>query len=267
VLDPNEPGQGTVLLADANTITRLQVADQLRRHGYRVVETTNVDQTLTAAREGVEAILLDTSLDGMNGWQILPMLRRLDPAARTPIVLLSVENKLGAVNPRPDTEGWLAEPLDEDALLSELARVLCGPGEKARILIIEDDVDLAGVIGEVFSRDGITVELAHSRQAALDACFNFEPHLLVLDIGLPDGDGFNVVDWLRQHKTLAQLPLVVYSGREISQEERRLLTLGPTHFLTKARVQPQQLEALVLTMLRSSRQMEEVSPAGGPRKP
>ena len=86
-------------------------------------------------------------------------------------------------------------------------------------------------------------------QAALDACFGFNPHLLVLDIGLPDGDGFNIVDWLRNNASLAHLPLVVYSGREFSPAERRQLTLGPTHFLTKARVQPQQLEALVLTCL------------------
>jgi hypothetical protein len=68
------------------------------------------------------------------------------------------------------------------------------------------------------------------------------------------------VDWLRQHKSLAGLPLVVYSGRQLTPAERRQLTLGPTHFLSKARVQPQQLEALVLTMLRSSRRMEEIPP-------
>jgi CheY-like chemotaxis protein len=79
----------------------------------------------------------------------------------------------------------------------------------------------------------------------------------VLDLSLPDGDGFNVVDWLRQHEELAHLPLVVYSAREIAPAERSQLQLGPTHFLTKAKVQPQQLESLVLTMLRRSRQMEE----------
>jgi len=63
--------------------------------------------------------------------------------------------------------------------------------------------------------------------------------------------------WLLALALLARLPLVVYSGRELTPAECRQLTLGPTHFLTKARVQPQQLEALVLTMLRSSRQMEE----------
>jgi PAS domain S-box-containing protein len=260
-LPENETGHGTVLLGGANADSRLRIAAQLTGHGYRVVETATLEQTVAAAHVGVQAILLDTSLEGMNGWEILPMLRKLDPEARTPVVLLSVDDPLSG-DGLPDgaglgVAGWVAKPIEEDALLGELARVLCGPGEKARILIVEDDKDLAGVIGEVFARDSISVRLAHSLEQALEGCFSFQPHLLVLDIGLPDGDGFNVVDWLRQHESLAQLPLVVYSGRDLSPTERRALKLGPTHFLAKARVQPQQLEALVLTMLRSSRQMEE----------
>ncbi|MGP8173925.1 MAG: PAS domain S-box protein [Terracidiphilus sp.] len=255
----SEPGQGTVLLADANEATRPEIAAQLTRHGYQVVQAATAEQTLAAAHKGVEAILLDTTLDGMNGWEILPHLRRLDPEAKTPVVLLSVDNPQLPADLSAHAEGRVEKPLNEDALLGELARVLCGPGEKARILVVEDDQDLARVISDLFPRDTIEVQLAHSLQAALDACLAFRPQLLVLDIGLPDGDGFNLVDWLRQHENLARLPLVVYSGREFSPDERRQLTLGPTHFLTKARVHPQQLEALVLTMLRSSRLMEEAS--------
>jgi PAS domain S-box-containing protein len=252
-----ETGHGTVLLADSNPASRPHIAALLSGHGYRVVETTTVEETLAAAHDGVEAILLDTTLDGMNGWEILPLLRRLHPDARIPIVLLSVDKRQDPSVLPNDAEGWVANRLSDDALLSELGRVLCGPGENARILVVEDDMALARIIGEVFSRDLIEVKLAHSLQEALDACFSFQPHLLVLDIGLPDGDGFNVVDWLRKHESLARLPLVVYSGRDLSPEDCRKLTLGPTHFLTKARVQPQQLEALVLTMLRSSRNLEE----------
>jgi len=145
-------------------------------------------------------------------------------------------------------------------LLKELTRVLSTPGEKARILVVEDDVDLARVIGAVFARDGIDVRLVHTRQAALEVCISFKPQLIVLDLSLPDGDGFNVVDWLRQHDDLAHLPLIVYSAREIAPLERSQLKLGPTHFLTKAKVQPQQLESLVLTMLRRSRQMQLDAP-------
>ncbi|HWG21691.1 MAG TPA: PAS domain S-box protein [Terracidiphilus sp.] len=252
-------GQGTVLVADANRLTRPLIVDQLARHGYRVVEATTVEQAIAAAREGVEAILVDTSLDGMNGWEILPLLRRCDPDRHTPIVLLSLANQNPAELPM-QAEGWVIKPVEEDALMGELARVLCGPGEKVRILIVEDDEDLARVIAGVFALENIEVRIAHTRQEAMDGCFRFQPHLMVLDIGLPDGDGFNVVDGLRQREELASLPLVVYSGRDLAPEERRQLTLGPTHFLTKARVQPQQLEALVLTLLRNSRQMEEAPP-------
>ena len=73
-----ETGHGTVVLADANAETRPRIAAQLARHGYSVVQAANVEQTLSAARQDAQAILLDTSLDGMNGWEILPLLRRLE---------------------------------------------------------------------------------------------------------------------------------------------------------------------------------------------
>ena len=270
-----EPDRGRILLADANLTTRPMVANQLRRQGYFVVETSTVDETIAAIASsaspdktdafggelggglGIEAILVDISLDGLNGWEILPRLRLEPGAAGVPIVLLSVDHPNPSLPIPMGADGWVEHSPNDETLLSELARVLSSPGEKARILVIEDDVDLARVIGAVFAKDGIDVKLVHTRQAALDACFTFRPQLIVLDLSLPDGDGFNVVDWLRQHEELANLPLVVYSAREISPHERPHLKLGPTHFMTKAKVQPQQLESLVLTMLRRSRQMEE----------
>jgi len=263
-----ESGQGTVILADANSDSRPRIASQLARHGYSIVQASTVEQTLKAARQGAQAILLDTALDGMNGWEILPLLRRLDSGSRTPVVLLSVEDPQSPADLPAGAEGWVTKPLREEALLSELARVLCGSGEQARILLVEDDRDLVQVISSIFTRDSITVQAAHSLKETIEICSSFQPHLMVLDIGLPDGDGFNVVDWLREHEEFSHLPLVVYSGRELSPSERRHLTLGPTYFLAKTRVQPQQLEALVLTMLRSSRQMDEdVTPAAPAPQP
>jgi PAS domain S-box-containing protein len=254
-----ETAHGTVILADGNSESRPRIAAQLARHGYSVVQAANVEQTLSAARQDALAILLDSGLDGMNGWEILPLLRRIDKASPTPIVLMSVEDPEVRRELPGDMSGWVAKPPREDDLLAELARVLCGSGEKARILVVEDDVDLAQVIGEIFTRDNIAVETAHSLKETIDACAAFRPHLMVLDIGLPDGDGFNVVDYLRQQDELDRMPLVVYSGRELTPEQRANLTLGPTYFLAKTRVQPQQLEALVLTMLRSSRQAHEAT--------
>jgi CheY-like chemotaxis protein len=100
------------------------------------------------------------------------------------------------------------------------------------------------------------MEHASSRQDAIRHCINRRPDLLILDLTLPDGDGFSFVEWLRSQPNLQNLPLVVYSGREVSDQEMTKLRLGPTEFLTKAKVQPQEVEELVLSMvqrLRSSR--------------
>jgi DNA-binding response OmpR family regulator len=187
------------------------------------------------------------------------MLRREDPEAHTPVVLLGVANPQQPGEPGHKVDCLFPRPSD-DALLGELVKVLCVPGEQARILVIEDDLDLGQVVAEIFRREGIVVRVAHTRQGAMDDCLTFQPHLIVLDIGMPNGDGFNVVDWLRQHEDLNRAPLVAYSAHGLTQAERMQLVLGLSHFLAKASVEPEQLEALVLTMLRSSQEVEDSIP-------
>lgn len=250
---------GAVLVADTHGTTRPLIADQLARFGYRVVEATTVDQAVAVSHDGVSAVVLDTTIDGINGWEILPLLRREEPEARTPVVLLGVANPQQPVEQRSKTDRLFPRPTD-DSLLEELARVLCSPGEQARFLVVEDDPDLGQVIGEIFARETISVRVAHTRQSALDECLTFQPHMIVLDIGMPNGDGFNVVDWLRQHEDLNRVPLVAYSAHGLTQAERMQLVLGLSHFLAKASVEPEQLEALVLTMLRSSQEAEDALP-------
>ncbi len=181
----SESAQNTVVLADANAETRPRIAALLARHGYSVVQAANVEQTLTAASHSAQAIILDTSLDGMNGWEILPLLRRLDATSHTPVVLLSVEDPYAAAELPAGAEGRISMPLKEDVLLAELARVLCGSGDKARILVVEDDRDLASVISEVFARDSIIVQAAHSLKETIAACSAFKPHICCSISGCP----------------------------------------------------------------------------------
>jgi DNA-binding response OmpR family regulator len=90
-------------------------------------------------------------------------------------------------------------------------------------------------------------------QQAVDRCLLGPPDLLILDLTLPDGDGFSLVEWLRRQTGLRNLPLVVYSGREISEAEMQKLRLGPTEFLNKAQVQPSEIPGRVLAMVQRLR--------------
>ncbi len=126
------------------------------------------------------------------------------------------------------------------------------------MLLVEDDADLAKVILATFERAGIQVHHAvHAAQGdgvvRLVAAGPADPRHCP-----PDGDGFGLVDWLRQQNEMKKLPLVVYSAQDLSEGERKKLRLGPTQFLTKARVQPQDVETLVLSMLRQQSETTEV---------
>ena len=79
-----------------------------------------------------------------------------------------------------------------------------------------------------FEEAGVRLDHASTLQQAVDRCLLGAPDLMILDLTLPDGDGFSLVEWLRRQPTLQALPLVVYSSREISEAEMPKLRLGPT---------------------------------------
>jgi DNA-binding response OmpR family regulator len=150
-------------------------------------------------------------------------------------------------------DSWLQTPVDERLLLAELARLVKGAREHPTVLLVEDDLDLARVILTAFERDGIVVHHAPRLLHAMELCESVRPDLIILDLALPDGHGLDLIDWLRTRKDFRSLPLVVYSAREVSNSERGLFQLGPTEFLTKTKVQPDDVEAVVFTMLRRYR--------------
>jgi len=256
---------GAVLVVDDDANVRHVVSEHLRRNGYAVLEASSGEQAIhMAENQHVEAILLDLYMPGMSGWQTTEHLRRNPKTADIPIVVLSVLSPAARTSDGPQlisaTQGWIQKPFNESLLLAELGRVLhpgTGPG---RILLVEDDHDLATVVLSSFESDAHPhdetqpgIHHVSTIGEAKLACQTQPPDILILDLTLPDGSGFALVDWLRRQPSLRTLPLVVYSGRDVSPAEMEQLRLGPTQFLAKAHVQPSDVEDLVLAMVRHLR--------------
>ena len=249
----------SVLVCDENLETRAVLVESLRQHGYSVLEAATGEEALIVARQTpIHAILLDMSLPGLHGWETLRLLRDDLRTASIPVVVLSAFGALNDPEVEKSADAWLQQPLETDSMLAALSRVLRGEERPPRVLLVEDDADLAKVILATFERAGVQVHHAATQRKAMELCIASRPDLLILDISLPDGDGFGIVDWLRQQNEMKRLPLVVYSAQDLSEGERKKLRLGPTQFLTKARVQPQDVETLVLAMLRQQPEISEV---------
>jgi signal transduction histidine kinase/CheY-like chemotaxis protein len=243
-------GEGAILVCDDDASIRTVVSEHLTRQGYTVVEASSGEQALVlAAEHHVEAILLDLYMPGLSGWETLQRLRNNPITANIPVVVLSVLSSTLRPQLTGDAQGWVQKPFNENLLFAELGRVLHQGEGPAYVLLVEDDEDLASVLTASFHDAAVHVDHAATRQQAIRQCITRPPDLLILDLTLPDGDGFSLVEWLRQQPTLRTMPLVVYSGREMSETEMAKLRLGPTEFLTKAKVQPQEVEELVLSMV------------------
>ncbi len=117
------------------------------------------------------------------------------------------------------------------------------------VLLVDDDEPLLGVLARQLLQRGISVRVGTTAREAMRQCLLKPPLLLVLDLGLPDGEGAEVVKQLRQDPRLAATPLLVYTGRDLGREQEDELRLGPTRFLTKSRATDDQFLALVSDLM------------------
>ena len=249
-ITPLPRGNGCILVCDDDASIRTIVGEHLERQGYTVLEAVSGEEAIAIVLcHDVEAILLDLYMPGLSGWETLQRLRDNPATSAIPVVILSVLSPALRTQLTGDAQGWVQKPFNENLLFAELGRVLRHDNGPAQILLVEDDQDLASVVIASFGDSDVRIEHATTRQNAIRRCLTRRPDLLILDLTLPDGDGFSFVDWIRQQPGLRSLPLVVYSGREVSEQEMTKLRLGPTEFLTKARVQPKEVETLVLSMV------------------
>jgi signal transduction histidine kinase/DNA-binding response OmpR family regulator/CHASE3 domain sensor protein len=257
---PSSPTR--VLVCDDDPWLLNIVSKLLSENGYVPLISSSVPEMLRLAKEDApDVILLDLVMPGVSGWDGLRELRA-EPATRDiPIIVLSglSDNEDHAAN--SEVSGWIQKPFDADQLCAAIAAV--SKRHRQLVLLVEDDPDLARVISSTLEQHGVELVSAFGANQAKAAVTRRAPDLVILDLALADGDGFEVVKYLRQHDRLRNVSLVVYSATEVERDDQEKLRLGPTEFLTKARVTPEQLEALVLHLLRADSERKALNAQAG----
>lgn len=239
-----------ILVCDDDAATRTTLETILQQQNYGVISVGSGQETVEQAiRQQPDAIVLDLVMPGVNGWEVMADLKQHAATKDIPIIVCSVRP------PDPnfshqDFVDWVVKPLDEALLLQSIEQVLAlGDRSFVRILLVEDDPALAQLLITLFEERGIEIFLAQTGREAIQLSQQINPDLLILDLILPDGTGFDVTLWLSHHSYLHRLPLVVYSAKELNNFERDRLKLGQTEFLTKGRVSTQELEQRVIKLL------------------
>lgn len=249
VLSPAVEATGPrVLVCDDDPSVRTVIGAMLEHQHFRVILVDSGPAALTQAQtQQPDVILLNLLMPGMSGWEILAALKARSQTKNIPVIILSGLRPEEDISLQSKVSDWIVKPPDETVLFQALQRAL--PQKEICVLIVEDDLDLAQVLITIFERHGITAHHAATGQLGIQLSQQITPDLLVLDLALPESDGFTVVDWLRQHNQLRRVPLVIYTAKDLDDAERQRLHLGQTLFLTKGRVSPEEFEKQVMQLI------------------
>ncbi len=222
-LRPGEP----ILVIDDDRAVRDLMTRFLEKEGWPVVTATNGPEGLTMARTlRPRAIVLDIMMPGMDGWTVLGELKSDPELSEVPVVLATMVDDrstgfaLGA-------SSYLVKPIDRQKLTDTLSGYRGGPPPYP-VLIIEDDDQIREMMRRTMEREGWEVVEARNGIEGLAAVESRRPHVILLDLMMPELDGFGFVARLRANPAWAEIPVVVVTAMDLSSAQREQLN-GQVH--------------------------------------
>jgi CheY-like chemotaxis protein len=214
-----EPGQGTVLVIDDEPAVRDLMQRFLGKEGFRVVTAHGGEDGLRQARElRPDAITLDVMMPGMDGWAVLSALKADPDVADIPVVMLTIvdDKNLGYALGASD---YLTKPIDRERLVTVLKQYR----HDRPVLVVDDDPSVRHLFRRLLEPEGYVVAEAENGRAALERLRDVSPSVILLDLMMPEMDGFDFAAELRRHDVWREIPIIVITARDLSREDHERL--------------------------------------------
>jgi signal transduction histidine kinase/DNA-binding response OmpR family regulator len=220
-----ERGGDVLVIEDDPSAVRL-LREYLEPAGYAVRVAADAQTGLSmAGRRRPAAIVLDVLLPGVDGWEALRRLKASRALRSVPVIMLTVVDErdvglaLGAVD-------YLVKPIERTALLASLSRFAprpAPPGVPLRVLAIDDEPAALDLIRSTLEPAGFAVRAAASGEEALDIVNRENFDLIVCDLVMPELDGFEVIAALKSDGRAANIPILVYTARDLTDGDKARL--------------------------------------------
>jgi len=221
-----------VLVIDDESSVRTIMRRFLQRENLSVDEAASGEAGLKMARENKpDAITLDVMMPGMDGWAVLAALKA-DPELRDiPVIMLTIVDdkrmgfSLGASE-------YLTKPIDREQLRRVLAKYRRGE-IGGSVLVVEDDPAASELLRRTLECEGWTVRTARNGREALGQMDQEEPAIILLDLMMPEMDGFEFLSEIRSLSRASTVPVIVVTAKELTSDERTQLNGHVTAVLQK----------------------------------
>jgi len=218
--------KGLVMVVEDDPQSNDLLAFYLGQEGYEAVQIYTGDRVVEeAARLKPVLVTLDVMLPGKDGWAVLQDLKRDLRTKDIPVVIISVlDNKelglsLGAVE-------YLVKPIKKEELMPILRRRSLAKKVRkggAKILVVDDEPQAVDLVSTILAQEGFTVLKAYDGKEAVRIVSTEEPDLVILDLLMPKMSGVEVVYSLRTDQEFKELPIIVLTAKEITEQDRGML--------------------------------------------
>jgi CheY-like chemotaxis protein len=167
-------------------------------------------------------ITLDVMMPGMDGWAVLTALKADANVADIPVIMLTIvdDKNLGYALGAAD---YLTKPIDRERLAIILQKYRCAH-PPCTVLVVEDDADTCDTLRRMLEKEGWTVSEAENGRVALAQIAARRPDVVLLDLMMPEMDGFEFVAELRKRQEWRTIPVVVVTAKDLTPEERQRLS-------------------------------------------
>jgi CheY-like chemotaxis protein len=215
------PGDRVLLVIEDDASFAGVLVELVRAMGFKCLAAMTGETGLALAHEyRPHAITLDLGLPGADGWIVLDRLKHSGRTRQIPVYVISVDDAGSRRSAQLGALGFLTKPVTREALVLALRDVkgLVEPGT-SHLLLVEDNEVQRGAIVELIGNGDVAITVASSGRDALAALAGRHFDCLVLDLGLPDMSGFDLLDRIEADPRLEPVPIIVYTGRELTAHE------------------------------------------------
>jgi CheY-like chemotaxis protein len=197
-------------------------------------------------------------MPGMDGWSVLAQLKSDADLANIPVVVLTiVDNRnLGFTLGASD---YLTKPIDRERLINVLGRYRWDGAERTA-LIVEDDPEARNVLRRFLENDGWKTQQAENGLVALERLKTQRSSVILLDLMMPEMDGFEFLATLKHDPALRALPVIVVTAKDLSDDDRKRLNGQVTRVLQKGAYSREDLLAEVAQVVRSAIGAKTIKP-------
>jgi PAS domain S-box-containing protein len=253
LLQENDGKRKLVLVIDDDPDAVYLLKENLQEDEYEIRGASNGEDGLKIARDHQPSVIfLDVVMPGINGWQVLHSLKADQLTAHIPVIFLTVlDNKplgfeLGAAD-------YLIKPLNPKVIEKALLQVTGRPtNKKIDIQIIDDDPDIIEILKQSLPDSEFIIRSALNARKGLKMIHQSPPDVLLLDILMPEMDGFSVIEKLKQDENYKFLPIIVISAKDFTQDENKYLNESLIKVMQKQGLVGEELRSEIHKLLRTS---------------